>query len=125
VFVPIPNVEQNALLNLNSKLWRPRRYETLIDPDQRAAYDRYGSEGGPGGLGGGMDPDDLFAHLFGGGMRFDMGGPGGPGSRGPGRRPTKGESSIITYEVTLEDLYNGKTAHFAIEKGVVCTVCEG
>ena len=96
-----------------------------MDPNQRAAYDQYGSEGAGAGMGGGMDPDDLFAHLF-GGMRFDMGGPGGPQPRGPGRnRPRKGESSIIDYEVTLEDLYNGKTAHFFIEKGIVCTTCEG
>ncbi|KAG8970252.1 hypothetical protein FRC03_010442 [Tulasnella sp. 419] len=102
-------------------------YETLIDPDERAAYDRFGPDArgsGGGGMGGGMDPDDFFAHLFGGGMRFDMGGPGGPG--GPGsRRKRQGADSTIPYEVSLEDLYNGKTAHFNIERGVICGQCKG
>lgn len=39
-------------------------YETLSDPDKRAAYDRYGPEGGPAGMGGmgggGADMDDIF-----------------------------------------------------------------
>lgn len=98
-------------------------YETLIDPDSREAYDRYGEDAGPGM--GGMDPDDLFAELFGGGMRFNMGGGMGPGSRKPGGKNRKGESSVSDYSVTLEDLYNGKSAHFAIEKGVVCGTCKG
>ncbi|KAG9017151.1 hypothetical protein FRB90_001575 [Tulasnella sp. 427] len=97
-------------------------YEVLVDPDARAAYDDFGTDG-PGGMDG-VDPDDIFAELF-GGMRFGPGGPmpGGPGGRKRG--PRKGESSTIPYEVTLEDLYNGKEAHFNIEKGVVCGVCKG
>lgn len=97
-------------------------YEVLVDPESREAYDNFGSDG-PGGMGG-VDPDDIFAELF-GGMRFGPGGPmpGGPGGRKRG--PRKGESSTIPYDVTLEDLYNGKEAHFNIEKGVVCAVCKG
>jgi DnaJ family protein A protein 2 len=67
-----------------------------------------------------MDPDELFAHLF-GGMAFPMSGMGPGGRRGP----RKGEDSTIPYEVTLEDLYNGKTAHFNIERNVICGVCHG
>ena len=45
-------------------------YEILIDPQKRAAYDRYGhaafQQGGIGGSGGGFhDPFDLFVEVFG------------------------------------------------------------
>jgi len=94
----------------------------------RDLYDRYGMDGvagkrGGGGPGPGMDPADIFAELFGG---------GGPGVRfgfdfGGGARPrrTKGEDSVITYKVTLEDLYNGKSVKMNMEKEVVCSVCKG
>ena len=35
-------------------------YETLSDLDARAAYDRYGEDGGPGFPGGGVDMDDVL-----------------------------------------------------------------
>lgn len=76
---------------------------------------------GPG-FGPGMDPADIFAELFGGGMNFGFDF-GGPGSRGP--RRTKGQDSNIPYEVTLEDLYNGKTVKMNMEKEAVCGVCKG
>ena len=81
-----------------------------------------GKRGGPGP--GGFDPADIFAELFGGGpgvrFGFDFGGP--PGSR---PRRTKGEDSVIPYNVTLEDLYNGKSVKMNMEKEVVCNVCKG
>ena len=83
--------------------------------------DGMSGRGGPG-FGPGMDPTDIFAELFGGGMNFGFDF-GGPGSRGPKR--TKGQDSHIPYEVTLEDLYNGKTVKMNMEKEVVCGVCKG
>ena len=35
-------------------------YETLSDPDARAAYDRYGDVDASSGMGPGMDMDDMF-----------------------------------------------------------------
>lgn len=71
-----------------------------------------------------MDPADLFAQFFGGGpgmeFGFDFGG-GGPG----GRRPRKGQDSVIPYEVTLEDLYNGKIVKMNLEKDLLCGTCSG
>jgi len=98
-------------------------YSTLIDPDAREAYDRHGKNAPSGGGFGphDIDPDELFAHLF-GGMGF---GPGGPGGPGPRRRGRKGEDTLIPYDVSLEDLYNGKTAHFNMERNVLCGTCKG
>lgn len=74
---------------------------------------------------GGVDPADIFAQFFGGGgggnpmFGFDFGPEMG------GRRRGKGEDSIHPYEVTLEDLYNGKSVKLNMEKEVVCGVCKG
>ncbi|KZT01553.1 DnaJ-domain-containing protein [Laetiporus sulphureus 93-53] len=98
-------------------------YEILSSTETREVYDLYGmeglSKGGPGGPGG-MSTDDIFSDLF-GGVRFDFG--FGPGARKP--RRTRGDDSIIQYDVTLEDLYNGKTVKMNMEKEVVCGVCKG
>lgn len=91
----------------------------------RESYDQYGMEGlsrgGPGGMGG-MDAD-MFAQFFGGGdsgmhFGFDF----GPGH---GPRRGKGEDTVVPYEVTLEDLYNGKAVKMSLEKEVVCGTCKG
>lgn len=71
--------------------------------------------------GAGMDPTDLFSELFGGGGGFHFN--FGPSSGAP--RPRKGQNSIIPYEVTLEDLYNGKDVKISMEKEVVCSSCHG
>ncbi|KAG9120861.1 hypothetical protein FRC07_003471 [Ceratobasidium sp. 392] len=97
-------------------------YEILIDDNKRAHYDQYGRDGPNHNMfddGMGMDPDELFAHLFagmGGGM-FGMG--GNP------RRPGRGEDSIIPYEVILEDLYAGKDVKMNMTRNVICLQCSG
>lgn len=108
-----------------SPLGLVRSYELLSDPNSRAAYDAHGMEGisshGPGGPAGGMDPNDFFAQFFGNGngTGFDFGGMGGPGRR------RKGQDSVIPYEVSLEDLYNGKSVKMMMEKEVECGTCKG
>jgi DnaJ homolog subfamily A member 2 len=64
----------------------------------------------------GMDFTDVFAEFFAGGM-FNFG-------AGFGRR-TKGQNTVIPYEVTLEDLYNGKNVKMNMEKEVLCSTCKG
>lgn len=96
----------------------PFRYEILSDPDSREVYDRYGMDGLSKG-GGPGDANDMFAQFFASQMfGFDF----GPGN---GRPRTKGEDSVIPYEVTLEDLYNGKTVKMNMEKDTVCGGCKG
>ena len=104
-----------------------RSYEILVSAESREAYDRYGMEGmarggAGGGFGPGVNPEDIFAELFGASMGFG-GFDFGPGMRGP--RRTKGQDSNIPYEVTLEDLYNGKTVKMNMEKEIVCGLCKG
>ena len=94
-------------------------YEVLSDSEKRAKYDKYGLEG-LSDEGGGGGPDDLFSMFFGGGR-----------SRGGGGGPRKSESVNHPLKVSLEDLYNGKTAKIAINRQVIvgeskmCTTCDG
>ncbi|KAF8199639.1 hypothetical protein BJ912DRAFT_949789 [Pholiota molesta] len=99
-------------------------YEILSDPHKRESYDTHGLDGMAGGHGDPMDAANLFAQFFanGGGppmFGFDFGPEMG------GRRRGKGEDSIIPYEVTLEDLYNGKSVKMNMEKEIICGVCKG
>lgn len=41
------------------------------------------------------------------------------------RPPRRAQDSVIPYEVSLEDMYKGRTAHFSLEKNVVCQHCHG
>jgi molecular chaperone DnaJ len=103
-------------------------YDVLKDGDKRAAYDRFGHaafEQGMGGGGGahGFGADfastfsDIFEDLFG------MGGGRRGGARGTGRE--RGQDLRYNMEITLEEAYEGKTAHIRIPTPVTCEVCSG
>lgn len=98
-------------------------YETLADSQKRDMYDRFGEAGlsESGGMGGGMDPQDLFSQLFGGGGGGFFGGGGGGRPRGP----RKGKDLPHRVKVTLEELYTGKVTKLALQKHVLCSKCDG
>ncbi|KAG2161335.1 hypothetical protein VTO58DRAFT_110196 [Aureobasidium pullulans] len=111
-------------------------YEILSDDQTREMYDMHGmaafEKGGAGG-GAGPDLDDILAQMFGQGMG-GMGGMGGgfegmggmPGMGGMGGRgPRKSKNEMQEYEVSLEELYKGKTTRFASTKNVICQNCSG
>lgn len=111
-------------------------YEILSDDQNRELYDQHGmaafekGQGGfPGGAGG-PDLDDILAQMFGQGMGgmgggFEgMGGMPGMGGMG-GRGPRKSKNEVQEYEVSLEELYKGKTTRFASTKNVICQNCNG
>lgn len=71
--------------------------------------------------------DDLFASMFGGGggggsfgFEFDMGG-GGPSRR----KPTRGQDTVVPYEISLEEAYRGKRVVMGLDRDRVCSHCTG
>ncbi|ESO90951.1 hypothetical protein LOTGIDRAFT_122424 [Lottia gigantea] len=99
-------------------------YEILSNSEKREIYDRHGlqgiKEGASSGFGAGMF-DDIFGNFFGFPGMGGMSGMGGGGRRG--RR--RGENTMHPLRVTLEDLYNGKTAKLQLSKTVICKKCNG
>lgn len=91
-------------------------YEVLSDETKRTQYDEFG-EDGPG-MGGGMDPNDIFSQFFGGGGGM-FGGQGRP------QGPKKGKDVKHVLTVSLQDLYKGKTSKLALNKTVLCADCKG
>ncbi|KAI9889362.1 MAG: hypothetical protein M1814_005531 [Vezdaea aestivalis] len=95
-------------------------YEILYDDDKRDKYDKHGMAAfasGRGGEGPEVDINDIFS-------MFGMGGGAHPfGNMNARERKSADEEQ--QYEVSLEDLYRGKTAKFASTKNIICTTCKG
>ncbi|MFM8657580.1 MAG: molecular chaperone DnaJ [Chthoniobacterales bacterium] len=103
-------------------------YDILIDPDKRAAYDRFGHaafQGAGGGGGGGFhDPFDLFREVFGSGgggifEHFFGGSMGGGGETG------RGADLRYDLEIKLEEAARGVEKEIELRKSGRCSACGG
>jgi molecular chaperone DnaJ len=106
-------------------------YDVLMDPEKRAAYDRFGhaafAQGGAGFGGGGFhDPFEIFREVFGGGFGggiFETFFGGGPGQRTDDRR--RGSDLRYDMEIKLEEAAFGAEKTIEIEKLNTCEKCHG
>jgi DnaJ-class molecular chaperone len=117
-----------------------KAFATLSDPQKRQRYDQFGvidgENDGPGGGGGmppGFNPFDMFQNMFGGGG----GGGGFPGFPGfPGmnmnqqnnnnqNRAFKSPDKKVTINLSLADVYKGKSVSIDFNKIVCCDKCHG
>jgi molecular chaperone DnaJ len=103
-------------------------YDILIDPDKRAAYDRFGHaafQGAGAGGGGFHDPFDLFREVFGagGGGIFEHFFGGGMGAGGG----ETGRGSDLRYdlEIKLEEAARGVEKEIELRKSGRCSACGG
>jgi molecular chaperone DnaJ len=103
-------------------------YDILVDPEKRAAYDRYGYaafQGGGGPSGGFHDPFDLFREVFGsggGGIFEHFFGGGGGGRSGD---QSRGADLRYDLEIKLEEAARGVEKEIEIRKVGHCSACGG
>lgn len=89
-------------------------YEILSDTEKRKTYDTFGKI--EPGVAGNDFSKDVFSMFFNGGFRDMFTGT---------KAPTKGTSIVHTLELSLEELYNGKTIILSCNKKIICKKCEG
>lgn len=106
-------------------------YEVLSDDSKRQQYDTFGHSmgqqappgggGHPGGFGASMNPEDLFANIFGKGFRFDMGG------SGMGGRTDDFEAPSMQYNMrlTFQQAVRGCDKDLSVTATDVCGTCNG
>lgn len=104
-----------------------KAYETLMDDEKRATYDRFGEDGlknagfntqGPfaGGFG---DLDEVFNSFFGG---FGF---GGGSRRADPNAPQRGDDLRLDIEIEFEEAVFGLTKEIKIDHLETCSSCKG
>lgn len=105
-----------------------KAYETLMDDEKRATYDRFGEDGlknagfntqGPFASGFG-DLDEVFNSFFGG---FGFG--GGASRRADPNAPQRGDDLRLDIEIEFEEAVFGLTKEIKIDHLETCPSCKG
>ena len=105
-----------------------KAYETLMDDDKRATYDRFGEDGlnnagfntqGPFANGFG-DLEEVFNSFFGGGFGFG----GGGRTRDP-NAPQRGDDLRLDIEIEFEEAVFGLEKEIKIDHLETCKTCNG
>lgn len=105
-----------------------KAYETLMDDEKRATYDRYGEDGlrdagfstqGPfaGGFG---DLEEVFNSFFGGGFGF-----GGGSRKQDPNAPQRGDDLRLDITLDFEEAVFGLTKEIKIDHLEQCPTCKG
>lgn len=113
-------------------------YDTLKDPQKKAAYDRYGHDAftsnGMGAAGGGQQGGGAGGFDFNGGFSdmfedlFNEFGGGGRRQQGGGRANaggSRGADLRYNLEISLEDAFRGKQQSITLTTSASCDTCEG
>jgi molecular chaperone DnaJ len=105
-------------------------YDTLKDPQKRAAYDRFGhaafENGGMGRGGHGFGPEftssmsDIFEDIFG-----DFMGGGAARGRQGGAARLRGSDLRYNLEISLDESFGGQTVEIDVPTLVACNTCDG
>lgn len=114
-------------------------YQVLSDAEKRQQYDQYGktfeqarAQGGFGGFEGfrdfstwaeasGVNFEDLFSGIFGGGLGDLF----GMGERGGRRRAARGRDLEVALEIDFKDAVFGVKKTLSLERRVACSSCQG
>jgi DnaJ family protein A protein 2 len=101
-----------------------KSYEILSDSSKRKIYDQVGEDGlNDNGMSGGS-PFDMFEQMFGNsgnGFPFNGGFPFGGGNT----KPQKGSDIPYTLNISLEEMYMGKTKKMSLSRKIKCNKCSG
>lgn len=100
-----------------------KAFQILNNPDAKKKYDQFGiidGEEGGSGMPSGMNPFDIFANIFHGGMNM-----GNQQHQNDQRKFMKSPDKNITININLSDLYNGKTIPIDFQRIIKCDVCDG
>lgn len=95
-------------------------YDVLRDPETREIYDTYGLDGVQDCNN--IIMDDLYAQMF---ENMDINGGFAEESIHENSFKNTKKDVYYDYEVTLEDLYQGKDVKMAGTRNIICPTCKG